>query len=114
MSEAFLLDEDTEASLANTLAAAGHDVERVVTADGLGDGAKDPEVLAYASRSNRIIVTHDDDYVSASRDDHRGVFYAPNQRLSTHQLYRIIQSVLDSYPNRDAMQPVVFITTDWL
>ncbi|GAA0266475.1 DUF5615 family PIN-like protein [Halobacterium noricense] len=110
----FLLDEDTEASLADTLSRAGHDVDRVVNVDTLGTGAKDPEVLQYAARTNRIIVTHDDDYVQAPRDDHEDVFYAPEQRLSSHKLYRIIQCVLESYPDRDAIQPVVFLTTDWL
>jgi predicted nuclease of predicted toxin-antitoxin system len=114
MQAAFLLDEDTEAALADKLASAGHDVERVATVDDLGTGSKDHQVLAYASQTNSIIVTHDDDYAEADQTDHAGVFYGPNQRLSSHQLYRIIQHVLDAYPSRDAMQPVIYLTTDWL
>jgi len=104
----------TQKHLAESLSRAGHDVKSVVNVDALGTGTKDPKVLQYAARTNRIIVTHDDDYIEVLRDDHEGVFYAPNQRLSDHELYRIIQRVLESYPDRDAIQPVVFLTTDWL
>jgi hypothetical protein len=109
-----LLDEDTEASLATHLSKSGHDVERVVEVDNLGRGSKDPEVLAYADRTDRIIVTHDDDYPEVDVDSHAGVFYGPNQRLSAFQLYRIVQRITESYPSRDAMQPVIFLTRDWL
>lgn len=109
-----LLDEDTERRLAEYLENGNHEVERVVDVDELGAGATDAEVRAYARRDDRIVVTHDDDYDSVPPDEHAGVFYCPNQRLSSFEIYRIIESVASSYPSVDVMQPVVYLTENWL
>lgn len=110
----FLLDEDTERDVAEKLRHGGHDVERVVEADDLGTGAKDGDVRAYARRTDRILVTHDDDHVSAPVDRHAGVFYCPNQRLSSFTVFQIIQEVTEQYPDREEMPPVVFLTERWI
>lgn len=110
----FLLDEDTERQLAWKLSKAGHDVERVVNVDALGAGANDCEVRDYASRTDRIIVTHDKDYIEAPPDTHAGVFYGANQRLSAHRLYTIIQTVEDAHSSPAAFSPVIFLTEQWL
>lgn len=110
----FLLDEDTERDLAIKLRRAGHDVKRVVETDDLGPGTKDPEIRKYARLNNRIIVTHDDDHVSVPYDRHAGVFYGPNQRLSSFTLFQIIQQVTKHYSSRAEMPPVVYLTEDWL
>lgn len=112
---AFLLDADTERDLADHLARDGHDVERVVEV--LERDSSDAEVMVYALASNRIIVTHDKDFADpalASDPGHAGVFYAPNQRLSSFDLYRIISNVIDAHPGRDSFPSVVFLTEDWL
>lgn len=108
-----LLDEDTERELATKLWRAGHDVERVVGAEELGTGATDDDVREYARRSDRIIVTHDDDHVAVQSVDYR-VFYVPNQRLTAFQIFRIIQRVTELYPDQEAMPPVLYLTEDWL
>jgi predicted nuclease of predicted toxin-antitoxin system len=111
----FLLDEDTKAEIATHLSKSGHDVERVVETDQLGLGSSHSDVMEYAHATNRIIITHDDDYVDPSlRTEHRGVFYCPNQRLSPFDIYRIIVSVIDTYPDQSEFPPVVYLTEDWL
>lgn len=110
----FLLDEDTERDLAQKLRHAGHDVERVVEADELGTGATDGEVRAYARRTDRILVTHDDDHVSVLPDEHAGVFYGPNQRLSSFTLFQIIQQIANQHRSPDEMAPVVYLTEKWI
>jgi predicted nuclease of predicted toxin-antitoxin system len=110
----FLLDEDTERRLKSELSKAGHDVERVVTVDELGTGSDDTEVREYAVETDRIIVTHDDDFLTFSHDSHAGVFYVPDQRLSAHQIFSIIQAVADAYESREQIQSVVYLTEKWL
>lgn len=100
--------------MAEYLENGGHDVERVVDVDDLGPGATDREVRNYARRSDRIVVTHDDDHGSVSPKKHAGVFYCPNQRLTSFDIYRIIDAVASSYPSVDAMQSVVYLTENWL
>ena len=45
---------------------------------------------------------------------HNGVFYVPDQSLPPHELYHIIQRVIEAFPNREAMDTVTYTTTDWL
>lgn len=110
----FLLDEDTEASLASKLSASGHDVRRVVSVDSLGQGTDDSEVCAFALETDRIIVTHDDDYLTVDTGRHAGVFFVPNQRLSAHRIYSIIQEALREFEDESALPPVLYLTDDWL
>lgn len=109
-----LLDEDTERELATKLQQAGHDVERVVTADRLGTGATDDEVRAYARKTDRRLLTHDDDHLVVPTNQHAGVLYAPEQRLSAFQLFRIVQAVAETIPDQNEIPPVVFLTDDWI
>lgn len=112
---AFLLDEDTERDLADKLTHAGHDVARVVTTDAIGRGAKDDVVRKFVREEERILVTHDDDHVSAARSSGEvRIFYAPDQRLSSFELFQIIQALLNMCPNADALSDVVFLPDEWL
>ena len=114
MQVSFLLDENIAAPLADKLDKAGHDVERVVNVSELGEGVNDNSICRYALQENRLIVTSDDDFVQMHADSHSGVFYVPDQSLPAHELYQIIQTVLEAFPNREAMNTVTFVTTDWL
>lgn len=109
-----LFDEDTEAKFARLCDKDGHDVERAVDVSELGRGAKDIEVRRYANSTDRIVVTHDDDYVSETRSDGDRTFYAPNQRLSAFELYRILSAVCDAVSSAAELPPVVYLTEDWL
>ena len=114
MRVSFLLDENIAAPLADKLVKAGHDVERVVAVSELGEGVDDTAIRRYAIEHDRVIVTSDDDFIQMPVNSHSGVFYVPNQSLTTHELYHIIQRVVEGFPNRDAMETVTYITTDWL
>ncbi len=114
MQVSFLLDENVAAPLADKLDKSGHDVERVVNVRALGEGVDDTTIRRYAVQENRLIVTSDDDFVRLSADSHRGVFYIPDQSLPPHELYHIIQRVIEAFPSREAMDTVTYVTTDWL
>jgi hypothetical protein len=109
-----LFDEDTEAKFARLCEKDGHDVERVVDVSELGRGAKDAEVRRYAHSTGRIVVTHDDDYVSETQAGGDRTFHAPNQRLSAFELYRILSAVCDAVSSAAELPPVVYLTEDWL
>ena len=109
-----LFDEDTEKQFARLCERDGHDVERVVDVPELGGGAKDSDVRSYARHEDRIIVCHDDDHTQVPIEEHAGVFHIPEQRLSSFDHYRIISAVCESYPTRESLQAVVYLTDDWL
>ena len=114
MQVSFLLDENIAAPLAAKLDKAGHDVVRVVDAGELGEGVDDTAIRRYAVEESRLIVTNDDDFVRMPVEAHSGVFYVPDQSLPAHELYHIIQHVIDVFPNRASMETVTYLTTDWL
>ena len=114
MQVSFLLDENIAAPLADKLDKAGHDVERVTGVNELGEGADDTTIRLYAAREGRLIVTSDDDFVRMPADSRSGVFHIPDQSLPPRELYHIIQRVVEAFPNREAMDTVTYITTDWL
>jgi predicted nuclease of predicted toxin-antitoxin system len=55
----FLANENLPGTAVTALAAAGHDVVWVRTA---APGTTDPEVLAWAAREERILLTFDKDF----------------------------------------------------
>lgn len=114
MHVSFLLDENIASPLADKLTKAGHDVERVVDVSTLGEGVDDTTIRQYAVQEGRLIVTSDNDFVQMPVESHTGVFYVPDQSLSPHELYHIIQRVIEAFPNREAMGTVTYITTDWI
>lgn len=110
----FLLDEDTERRLAALLRQSGHEVCRVVAAGELGPGASDGAVRFYAKRHDRILLTHDADHCGVPVDRHAGVFYVPDQRLPSWKIARIVDRVVEYYPHRSSLPPLVFLTEGWI
>lgn len=111
----FLLDEDAKKAVVPLLSKTGHDVERVVDVESLGPGSDDVEVMEYATATNRIIVTHDDDFVDPDvENQHEGVFFFPSQRHSPYEMFQIVEAAAGAYPDRDAMSSVLYLTSDWL
>lgn len=55
-----------------------------------------------------------DDHFADPDDDQAGVFYCPDQRLSTFELFRIVNAVTDAYDGPDDLPRVVFLSTNWL
>jgi hypothetical protein len=77
----FHLDESVNNAIAVGLRLRGFDV--TVSNDAGLLGACDEDQLAYASSTNRLLVTHDDDFLRLHADGivHAGIAYArPNQR----------------------------------
>jgi predicted nuclease of predicted toxin-antitoxin system len=55
-------DDSTEARSAHYFVKLEHDAERVVDVTGLGLGSDDREIVAYAEREDRLLVTYDDGF----------------------------------------------------
>ena len=114
MQVSFLLDENIAAPLADKLDKTGHDVERVVNVNELGEGVDDTTIRLYAVREGRLIVTSDDDFVQMPAGSHSGVFYVPDQSLPPEECYHIIQRIVEAFPDREAMETVTYVTPRWL
>ena len=106
--------ENIAAPLADKLDKAGRGVQRVADVSELGESVDDTTIRLYAAREGCLIVTSDDDFVQMPAESHSGVFYVPDQSLPPHELYHIIQRVIEAFPDREAMDTVTYVTTDWL
>lgn len=113
MQLSFLLDENVEADIARKLTREGHDVERIVEVDSLGVGTPDSEVRRYARETDRIIVSYDDHFADPD-GNHAGVFYCPDQELSSFDVFRIITTVISRFDDRNSPPSVVYLSENWL
>ena len=93
----FHLDENVNPVVAHALRRHGIDVTTTVTAN-LRTGS-DERQLAYARQENRVIVTHDDDFLrlAATNSDHAGIAYCHKEARTIGQIIsalRLIYQVL--------------------
>lgn len=102
-----LADENLKPAHVSALDAAGHEVKRV--GEIVGKGASDPEVLAAARDSDRIVVTYDrKDFSNVT--DHHGVCIA-DETMAPRDVRRAIEVVERAYPSLDN---VVEFLADWI
>jgi hypothetical protein len=117
MGFSLLLDEMTEASLADYCRKLGHDVERVVEVSELGPGSDDGEIVAYAEREGRILVTYDDDFL-AGHDalDRIGVLFQADDRTPPFETANIIDAIAThvDQPQVTESETPFHMTTTWL
>ena len=111
-----LLDEMTEAALADYCHNLGHDVERVITVPPLGPGSDDGDIVTYAERERRLLVTYDDDFLTHEALDRIGVLFQPDDRTPPFETANVIDAVVDHVEQRqivDSDEPF-HLTTAWL
>jgi len=112
-----LLDEMTEASLAEYCQKLGHDVERVVSADALGAGSEDRDIIRFAERERRLLVTYDDDFL-AGHDalDRIGVLFQPEDRTPPFETANVVDAIAAHVDQSTvvAHDEPFHLTSDWL
>jgi len=116
MAFGLLLDEMTERRLSELLAKMGHDVERSIRVDDLGPGADDDEIVDYAARTDRLVVTYDDDFLDASVFDRIGVLVQENERTSAYQTATMIDGVAAVMSQKQIVDhpDAVYLSDRWL
>lgn len=111
---ALLLDENLEHDLLRQLRASGHDAEHVARTAALGKGATDREVAALSRRTGRVLLTRDDDFVTALSDDaYYGVLYVPDDALTPGAIVTILDR-MDRHYDQDELRGADVLDTDWL
>ncbi|MCP5096113.1 MAG: hypothetical protein GY943_11210 [Chloroflexi bacterium] len=92
----FHLDENVNPVVAHALRRHGIDVTTTITAN--LRASSDERQLAYALQENRVIVTHDDDFLRlAANSDHAGIAYCHKEARTIGQIIsalRLIYQVL--------------------
>jgi predicted nuclease of predicted toxin-antitoxin system len=114
MSWRILTDENVEPATRNYLKKLGHDIEHVVTVDALGQSVSDAEIAEYARRTDRVILTQDNDFfleLDVKRDT-EGVLYQQDQEISARQAGDIVQNITEYYSQSEIV--LEYISEDWL
>jgi predicted nuclease of predicted toxin-antitoxin system len=105
---AFYTDESVNVAVAEGLKRRGVKVISARDADKLG--LSDKEQLAYATKKNLVIVTHDDDFLSmAMKFEHKGIVYVHQQKYSVGELIRRLKLLWDIADQRDMANHVEFL-----
>ena len=103
--------ENVETEWLQALLDDGHDVRRVVTVEGLGEGAADSAVLAHAVQRNRVLLTADQsDFSEPPFEEHPGIIIATIDRTGS-EVRRAIRRIERS--NLDLSGQIAYVG-DWL
>jgi len=104
MSYSILADENIERATVNYLNKLGHDIVRIQDTPDLGQGATDDEIVTYANRSGRLILSQDDDFFTdIDPHDTPGVLAQRDQQLSAQESEKLsTRWRIISYRNRSS------------
>lgn len=106
-----LADEEMESLTVHRLRNYGHDVAHVASRDELR-GASDATLAGFAAEDDRLVLTHDDDFLSLPEDDHDGVLFVPSG-MSPEEVADAVHGVSE-YMSQDEVDSVVYVTEGWL
>ncbi len=103
----FHLDEHVSPAIAEGLRRRGIDV--TTTIDAHLQGADDPDHIAFGLATQRVIVTHDDDYLAlhAQGTHHAGIAYCHQHSRTVGQIIRtlvLIWQLLDPQEMEDRIE----------
>lgn len=106
-----LADENVATEWIRALRDDGHDVVRVVDVEDLGPSASDPDVLAIATRRNRVLLTADQvDFTDPPTDEHPGVVIVADVTRAGGDVRRAVRKIERAVP--DLSGHVAYVS-DW-
>ena len=103
MRATFQLDEQFPHAVARALRREGIDV---ATADDIGlRGAPDPDVLAFAHRERRMLLTHDPHFVAFhyAGQPHAGIAFCEAERRSIGEIVERLLLIVEYYEAEELM-----------
>lgn len=107
-----LADENVETEWIQALRDDGHDVVRVVDVEDLGVSASDPDVLAVATRKDRVLLTADQsDFSNPPADEHPGIIIIADVTRTGDEVRRAVRRIERSVS--DLSDHVAYVS-DWL
>lgn len=109
-----ILDENVEHETFHRLQNYGHDVKHVDFVPELGKGTADYPIAQYSDKTDRVIVTYDDDFVlEVDEEMFRAVLYFDDAALSVEQVADIIHAISQHYPQAE-LQGLEYVGKEWL
>ena len=107
-----LADENVETEWVQALSNGGHDIVRVVDVEELGVSATDSNVLAGATKRNRVLLTADQsDFSDPPTDSHPSIVIVADVTRTGGQVRRAVRRIEQSMS--DLSGHVAYVS-DWL
>jgi predicted nuclease of predicted toxin-antitoxin system len=85
-----LADENVATGTAAELTDRGHDALHVMTAPELGAGTPDPEVAAFARRTDRVLITGDTGFLEPDHRDGATVLFCQDDDLRPEEVGALV------------------------
>jgi uncharacterized protein with PIN domain len=105
----FLVDEDTDPKAGATLRDRGYDA--VTVQDTVGKGTNDPDVRAYADRTDRVLITTDRGFQRPERYRDITVLMVPDDLEGPEVARRVIETV-EFAATPDDLGAVTWLSTE--
>ncbi|QPV61877.1 DUF5615 family PIN-like protein [Halosimplex litoreum] len=113
MTYRLLADENVEKAAIRYLRKLGHDVEWIGDVPELGLGATDDDIATYASETNRLVLTQDDDFFTAiDLDRIPGVLFQRDQTLSSSEVGDAVHEMAEYLDQSDVT--LEYVSWNWL
>lgn len=64
-------------------------------------------------RHDRLVLTSDKGFLTVDQEQHAGILFQPDDRLSAHEIAQIITRISEHLP-QDDLTGVIYVTRDWL
>lgn len=113
MTYRIIADENVEPHTRRYLDQLGHDIEWVGDVPELGLSVTDEDIAAYSLRTDRLVLTQDDDFFTIlSVDETAGVLYQKDQRLSGKQVGDIVHEIATHVSQAEVT--LEYVSTNWL
>ena len=107
-----LADEEMESLVVHRLKNYSHDVIHVARHDDLR-GSSDARIYEIAAEGDRVVLTHDDDFLKMPEAEHDGVLFVPNSNMSSDRIADAVNEISKHVP-QEGLNTVVQVTEDWL
>lgn len=104
----FYINESVSVAVSEGLKRRG--VKAISARDAGNLGLSDEEQLAYASKNNLVIVTHDDDFLSMTLElEHNGIAYVHQEKYKVGDLIRQLKLLWDTTQSENMINHVEFL-----
>jgi predicted nuclease of predicted toxin-antitoxin system len=108
-----LADENVDHRVVHRLEHYGIDVEHVDYASELDKGCADSRIAAYSRETGRVVLTNDDDFLTAfDSSDFTGVLFINDESLSASSVADIVSETLAAVDDPDGR--VFYVSENWL
>lgn len=113
MAYRILADENVEQATIHYLRKLDHDVEWVGDVSELGLGATDEQITAYARKTDRLVLTQDDDFFTELEIERvPGLLFQKDQTLSAREVGDIIHEIAQYVDQSDLT--LEYVSQNWL